>query len=219
MNINPNQIHSITVLGCGGTGSHIAAGLARLQIAVQSLDGKFPAVRLCDPDIVELPNVGRQLYGRSDIGVNKATALANRINLNYGFEWTASDVDGTSHLNIVCVDSRRARHAIYAKSASTYRRNHYIDCGNEASTGQVILGGSELPLPNKAFPTLTDRRLKDDNTPSCSLAEALEHQELFINQAIATYALQLVWSIFRYGNVNCRGYFINLNGSTQPIKF
>lgn len=218
MNINPHSIRSIAVLGCGGTGSHVAAGLARLQIAVESLGGKFPDVTLCDPDIVEPPNVGRQLFGDADVGINKATALASRINLNYGFEWSALEVDQLDCLNIVCVDSRRARFDIYKRVKQYQSAYHFIDCGNEASTGQVILGGGSLPLPNKAFPKLSDRRLKDDNAPSCSLAEALEHQELFVNQIVATYALQLVWSIFRHGKVTCRGFFINLNGSTQPIK-
>lgn len=218
MNINPHTIGTINVLGCGGTGSHVAAGLARLQIAVDSLGGKFPHVRLCDPDMVELPNVGRQLFGDGDIGTNKATALASRINLSYGFNWSASETDHLDELNIICVDSRRSRWAIYDRVKRFESAYRFIDCGNDASTGQVILGGGNLPLPNKAFPRLSDRRIKEDNTPSCSLAEALEHQELFINQSIATYALQLVWSIFRYGKVTCRGYFINLNGSTQPIK-
>ena len=216
MNINPNNIRSIAILGCGGTGTHVSAGLARLKLAVESLGGRFPRVTLCDPDIVELPNVGRQLFGEDDVGTNKATALSSRINLSYGMDWNASETDELLDLNLVCVDSRSSRHRIYRQSA-VIPHHLFLDFGNDASTGQVVFGGGDLPRPDKAYPSLVDRRFKDQ-TPSCSLAEALESQELFINQAVATYGLQLLWQIFRYGKLTCRGYFINLNGSTQPIK-
>lgn len=221
MNIDPNSIRSISVLGCGGTGGHVAAALARLEIAVNSLGGKFPRVSLCDPDIVEPPNIGRQLFSHDDVGVNKATALAERINLSYGMDWRASDKDTHGDLNLVCVDSRRVRKRTYKEVKGRFNGGHfqhcyYLDCGNDASTGQVILGGGELPLPNKRFPSLTDLRFKDPG-PSCSLAEALESQELFINQHIATLGMQLVWSIFRYGRIKCAGYFSDLNATTQPI--
>jgi molybdopterin/thiamine biosynthesis adenylyltransferase len=62
MNINPNNIKTLAVFGCGGTGSHVAAGLARLEKAINELGGKFPKVTICDPDVVEQPNVGRQLF-------------------------------------------------------------------------------------------------------------------------------------------------------------
>lgn len=215
MTIDPNTIRTIRVLGCGGTGSHVAAGLARLQLAIESLGGKFPRVTLCDPDIVEPPNIGRQLFSHDDVGVNKATALAERINLSYGMGWQASDKDTHGDMNLVCVDSRRVRKRIYAEAKGRLHC-YYIDHGNDASTGQVILGGGELPLPNKRFPRLTDLRFKDPG-PSCSLAEALESQELFINQHIATLGMQLAWSIFRYGRIKCAGYFSDLNATTQPI--
>ncbi len=214
MNINPNNIKTLAVFGCGGTGSHVAAGLARLEKAINELGGKFPKVTICDPDVVEQPNVGRQLFSQDDVGVNKATAMAQRINMAYGLQWEASTSDIKCDLTMVCVDSRKARHRIYKGRTC---KDWFIDCGNDSSTGQVVLGGGDIPLPHQTYRKLIDRRHKEAG-PSCSLAEALESQELFINQAIATYALQLVWSMFRYGKVNCRGYFINLNGSTQPIK-
>lgn len=175
MTINPNSIHSIAVLGCGGTGGHVAAGLARLQLAVQSLGGKFPRVTLCDPDIVETPNIGRQLFSEDDVGVNKATALASRINLSYGMDWQSSETDTVGSMNLVCVDSRRSRKKIYSRGGL---QAYWIDHGNNASTGQVILGGGDLPLPHKALPQLTDLRFKDTG-PSCSLAEALESHSTF----------------------------------------
>lgn len=50
---------------------------------------------------------------------------------------------------------------------------------------------------------------------------ALERQDLFINQTIATFALQLLWSFIRNGGLDIHGYFINLESgrvSPLPIK-
>ena len=75
-------------------------------------------------------------------------------------------------------------------------------------------------LPNilGVFPQLKRKRRKEDNTPSCSLAEALERQDLFINQSVATFALQLLWQFIREGGLNIHGYFINLEtGKVTPL--
>ena len=65
-------------------------------------------------------------------------------------------------------------------------------------------------LVTEIFPELKNKRLKEDAAPSCSLAEALDKQDLFINQTVATFALQLLWSFFRQGGLDIHGYFINL---------
>jgi len=49
-------------------------------------------------------------------------------------------------------------------------------------------------------------------------AEALERQDLFINQSVATFALQLLWQFIREGGLNIHGYFINLEtGKVKPL--
>lgn len=67
------------------------------------------------------------------------------------------------------------------------------------------------------FPELMKRK-KEDNAPSCSLAEALERQHLFVNQAVVTAALQILWQLFRFGVITWHGAFLNLNtGRTTPL--
>jgi molybdopterin/thiamine biosynthesis adenylyltransferase len=61
---------AVTLVGCGGTGSHIASGLVALQAALDERDIILDAV-LMDPDIVEQKNVGRQLFAFADIGKPK----------------------------------------------------------------------------------------------------------------------------------------------------
>jgi hypothetical protein len=61
-------------------------------------------------------------------------------------------------------------------------------------------------------------KIIEDNAPSCGLAAALERQDLFINQSVATFALQLLWSFIRSGELIHQGYFINLTaGRVTPI--
>jgi hypothetical protein len=75
-----------------------------------------------------------------------------------------------------------------------------------------------LPNVMEIFPELMDTKRKEDDAPSCSLAEALGRQDLFINQSIATFALQLLWQFIRQGGTNIQGYFINLEtGQTRPL--
>jgi len=49
-------------------------------------------------------------------------------------------------------------------------------------------------------------------------AEALERQELFINQAIVTPALGILWEFFRHGRLSWCGAFVNLKtGHVRPL--
>lgn len=74
-----------------------------------------------------------------------------------------------------------------------------------------------LPTVMEIFPELK-RRQKEDNAPSCSLAESLEKQDLFINDHISRWALHLLWTLFRQGKIEHHGYLINLkDGAVNPL--
>jgi len=45
--------------------------------------------------------------------------------------------------------------------------------------------------------------------PSCSAVEALERQEPFINQTLASSALAMLAQLFRYGKLTHHGAFFN----------
>ncbi len=146
-------------------------------------------------------------------------------------------LNGKPTIVVVCVDSAAARANIYGLLESMHLRGYILDLGNRASDGQVLLGqlpvrddlppllagdGMEppvrLPAPHQELPELVDTAAPEDDVPSCGLAEALERQELFINQAVATPALALLWEFFRYGQITWRGAFVNLRtGSMRPI--
>jgi len=232
------KVVEIDLIGCGGNGSQMLTGLARLDHALQALGHPGLMVRSWDPDTVSEANLARQLFTRADVGQSKAIVLTHRINTFFGLNWKAYPDRYSGHGNaamvIVCVDSIAARHEIDQQINSWSREPHYVmDLGNRASDGQVILGQPRthitagertpaghvrLPYPYDILPELINVAIPEDDTPSCGLAEALEKQELFINQSVVTPALQLLWEMFRHGQVNWHGAFMNLKaGRMVPM--
>jgi hypothetical protein len=128
---------------------------------------------------------------------------------------------------ISCVDSRAARSAIF--HAMPLDAAYWMDLGNRAADGQVVLGtwsehtaveGSVACLPHAKllFPEIADTSIPEDDTPSCGLAQALERQELFVNQSIVTPALEILWRLFRFGCIEWHGAFVNLAaGRMHPL--
>lgn len=226
---------SIALVGCGGNGSQMLTGLARLNHAITALGHPGLDVHVFDPDTVSLANMGRQLFGAFDVGASKAHVLVNRINAFFGLGWKSffgryDEGRVRCDIMIVCVDSAKARHQIQG----TFKHHapaYLMDLGNRAADGQVVFGeldtgrtsapaGSvRLPAPYVVLPELVDLSKPEDDAPSCGLAEALERQELFVNQSIVTPALHILWEFFRNGQLTWHGAFVNLRtGSMRPLQ-
>ena len=125
------------------------------------------------------------------------------------------------------MDSRKARHLITRTEAYKLAL-YWLDLGNNADSGQFVLGQPDSPLlksrdrlPNAAhlYPEIIDARLDGrDKLPSCSALEALENQSPFVNQTLAYQALALLAQFFRRGRLNYHGGFINLTtGRMSPL--
>ena len=233
-----DRVVVIALIGCGGNGSQMLTGLARLNHALCALG--HPGLHVCafDPDTVSEANMGRQLFGAFDVGSSKAHVLVNRINAFFGLDWQAhfgrwdaEKIQVHPDMLICCVDSAKSRHEIMRSYGET-RAAYIMDMGNRAADGQVLFGEPEgfdlrvvvppgsarLPDPYRVLPELVDVRAVEDDTPSCGLAEALERQELFINQAVVTPALSILWEFFRHGRLTWHGAFVNLRtGSMRPL--
>ncbi|KUY49076.1 PRTRC system ThiF family protein [Burkholderia sp. RF2-non_BP3] len=221
----------VVVVGAGGTGSAFLPSLARLHHAMIELG--HPGGIECtvfDDDTVSETNVGRQGFYPNDVGQHKALLMVNRLNNLMGTRWKAEPrrVDSRVRLDadlvVGCVDTRRARHAI-VQAAKRGKVRYYLDCGNETDRGQVILGEfgrarhDRLPHVGDLFPDLLNARNdKDDDTPSCSMADALRKQSLVINQAISVQAFNLLWTLYRTGSLSYSAVFVNLaTGRTNPV--
>lgn len=239
--IHPNLVSDrvrVALVGCGGNGSQMLTGLARLDHALRALQHPGFDVTVYDPDAVSAANIARQMFAPGDIGRNKATCLVNRVNAFFGLSWAAVPRaiglrELATGILITCVDTRSARAYIARRLELRGRKPYYwMDLGNRAADGQVVLGCPpwtrdhanpkkywlRLPTVVEILPEIADTRIREDNTPSCSLAEALERQHLFVNQAVVTPALELLWQLFRQGWVDWHGAFVNLaSGRVQPM--
>ena len=135
-------------------------------------------------------------------------------------------------LYVSCTDSVKARFGIAdilneLKDERDYctMPKYWLDFGNSRYSGQVILstvGEIEQPRSKQyetvaKLPFITEEYGEQlvnsetaDDTPSCSLAEALEKQDLFINSTLAQMGCSLLWSLLRNGMTENRGFFLNL---------
>ena len=221
-NLHTRQVN-IALIGVGGTGSLVLSGLVRLNHAIRQLGHPGIEVSVYDPDIVTEANIGRQLFTADEIGRNKAQCLVDRYNLGFALNWNAhpgkyNNLGSLNQILISCVDSKEARREI-ARTIPPNEKPYLIDSGNDGNFGQILIGNGskELPMPYKAQPDLIKGK-EVRTAPSCSLAEALTYQDLFINQWMATAILQLLWQMFRKGELAYRGFYINLEtGRMNPV--
>lgn len=146
-----------------------------------------------------------------------------------------------ANIYISCVDSVKARFEIADVlnrlnngKAYSNRPRYWLDFGNSQNTGQVILSTigtiqqpnsekyetvASLPFVTDEFGELLKQSEQSDDTPSCSLAEALEKQDLYINSSLVQMGCSLLWSLFRNGLTPYKGFFHNLKDfTTHPIK-
>jgi len=158
------------------------------------------------------------------------------------YDITYNGENAGATITIGCVDTVSARLEIAQilkklnKKMDNSRSQplYYMDFGNSRETGQVILSTvgkitqpvskkyrtiEALPMVTEEFGELLLASEAGDNTPSCSLAEALTKQDLFINSALANFGASLLWQLFREGMIFNRGFFLNLKEfKTQPLK-
>ncbi|MFY9269014.1 MAG: PRTRC system ThiF family protein [Candidatus Manganitrophaceae bacterium] len=232
-NLRPVEIH---LVGSGGTGSALATRLVQLNTALLSLGHPGLKVIVYDPDIVSEANIGRQMFYAADVGHPKASVLVTRINQCTGFSWEAvpgrySPTGGRSpDLLISAVDTGQARIEI----GEILRRGgacpYWLDCGNNRTAGQVVLGTireveqpkienviSQLPTVIDLYPEIKNPPREADQGPSCSLAEAIEQQDLFINQFVAIESVELLWKIFRQGFVEYSVAYVSLTPRSSSV--
>lgn len=241
--LSPQHRITVSLIGAGGTGSQVLEALARMDSALIRLGHPGLYVTVYDADEVTESNIGRQLFSPVDIGLNKAICLVTRTNQFFGLDWEAipemyQQNAPTANITISCVDNVKSRMAIsdHLKKqeiiTDVFEKPYYwMDFGNTQKTGQVILGTvAKWKQPSKAkqqtmaeLPTICEmfdltQVDEKDSGPSCSLAEALRKQDLFINATLAQMGCALLWRLFREGFLEYHGVFLNLETmKTNPL--
>jgi sulfur-carrier protein adenylyltransferase/sulfurtransferase len=228
------SLYRVAVIGCGGTGACLVGGLPFLHQALLAKGHPGLQVIVVDGDKVTRTNCVRQPFSESDIGLYKSVVLVNRINLFWGLKWQASTEyvtkasQGRMDIIISCVDTRTARHEL-VRSPLFKDCVYWLDIGNNADSGQFVLGQPKnnrnrktrgrLPTVAELFPEIVTPLLDaSDDLPSCSAAEALDRQEPFVNQTLAYHALAMLARLFRHGELSHHGGFVNLaTGKLAPL--
>jgi len=246
--LNPTNPISVNLIGAGGTGSQMLTALARINQALNALGHAGLNVTVYDHDTVQRANLARQLFTENEVGLNKGVALINRLNRFFGTNWKAVPIrfaksgkePRLANVTISCVDTVAARieieeilHLAGAKARHRDSPVYLLDLGNSKVSGQMVLstiGAVKQPQSNTfetvdTLPSLIDEYkniqnngLEDEQTPSCSLAEALGKQDLFINSVMANMGASLLWKMLREGLIEQRGFYLSLGGfRSQPI--
>ncbi|MBC6112446.1 PRTRC system ThiF family protein [Pedobacter fastidiosus] len=143
-----------------------------------------------------------------------------------------------ANITLSCVDTVQSRLEIgevLTKHSNCQRKRdspmYWMDFGNTKDAGQVLLCSMRniiQPISNtfetvSALPAFLSEfealGIAETNEPSCSLAQALGRQDLFINSSLANLGASLLWSMFREGLIKYRGFYHNLKDfKTQPIR-
>ncbi len=226
---------NVLLVGCGGNGAQMLMGLASLDAAMRAISSRSLNVTVVDDDTVTEANLGRQPFYRCDLGASKARTLTERVNIAHGLDWRAvhgraPEAVGLAGIDVLitCVDTAAARRAIGAAIVPGEPSPRYwFDLGNRATDGQFVIGCPEpafgkradrLPTVLEYFPELADAGIAEDDAPSCSVAEALDRQSLFINRVVASHALGLLFDLFGRGSIGHAGGFVNLaSGQVVPV--
>lgn len=236
----------VWVIGAGGNGGEVADALAQFHTALLALGGAGLSVAIFDDAIVREVNIVRQRFWPSDVGCHKAITLANRYNCLLGTQWqgipsriedalTRYKPKHAPDLIISAVDLPSVRRFIgngFAPSEaeacsgelSRYQliNTLWLDLGNRARSGQAVIGKllQDKQYPNVIghYPELTD--LEDDNSKSCSTAEAIATQDCLVNRMVATAGMSIVWELLRQGSTHKNGVVVDLaSGMQMPIAF
>jgi PRTRC genetic system ThiF family protein len=153
-----NRLLKLVLVGCGGTGSWLAGGIARVAWELKRM-GRQVEVQFWDFDRVGSQNVPRQCFAPCEIGLFKAETLALRYGAAWGiniaaylqpFDPSRLQVKGYyySHnqpLTILlgAVDNANARRRIAATLENNNRQapsTWWMDTGNSKSSCQVLIG-------------------------------------------------------------------------------
>lgn len=173
-------VTDVVVVGCGGTGSHLVPNILQYLDAKNKKDGiAIPNIVLIDGDSVEEKNLIRQRFVHSDLGKNKAEALALRYSSAFGMAISYSNKYLENHYDITnilslsptpanglrkvliigCVDNHFARRIIHNYYSNDHMSHSFgsvwVDSGNESWHGQAILAcNSAHKMKTKIFAEL-----------------------------------------------------------------
>lgn len=226
LQLNKDNLYSIVVLGCGGTGSQLVPFLMQLY----SHCNNIKEVILIDGDIIEPKNTINQKYVLSEEATNKAIAMAERfsivypnLNIRYVDDYLTNEeqltkiVENNPTILVSCVDNNASR-----KILSSYFNNRtkndliYIDSGNGTITrnGQVVIGYKHdnkkvLPCAGDIFTDIQNDTDSIENVGTCMRISQDHPQNIATNILAATVIFTIITNIITFNKIESKLVYFN----------
>lgn len=238
---NPLSPIKIDLIGVGGTGSYVLQGLAKLNLVHNEvvMNSQGINVNVYDPDVISESNTVRQLYNEDEIGESKAKTIVSNINRNYGFDWNAYEDEydvkkiKETQVIILCPDNMKVRkqvydyvsHKIKGQNINYGEGVYIVDFGNSYDYGQVYVSyvpGKNVKTETASYGFSKDylKTKEDLNEPSCSIAEAISKQKLFMNPLLASHGLNLLDELLTKEQMIYKGIYVSLETlSSKSIQW
>ena len=178
----------ILQIGCGGIGSYLAT---EIQEEIEKLQLPNVEVTIADDDMVEVEQLLYQNFEFSDIGKNKAEALANRcediINLNERIT-TEKQLEGYD-LFLIAGDNTKVRKLVFEYCHKNGKE--FIDLRAE---GRMIFAMPKFKLAND----LETLDLTDTQNGSCQIKAELDNGWIQKgNKIVAMIGIQMLLNQIR----------------------
>ena len=233
---------NIALVGVGATGSAIATLLYKLNhIRRETTDGMYGVkIYLFDPKSVSRTGINRTGFLSTEVGLNKAECIANKLNTAYGKiiakgiprPFTKDDASFGYDVVITATDSAGSRYDVGRFNQNpnlNYRdkakKRLWLDVGVGEQYGNVILGEfgkgkHRLPNVNDLFPSI--KETSDDASlkrASCDVLDAISRQSFTVNETGAATAIAILSKLMINGNISVNGamYEVETCGSS-PIR-
>lgn len=232
MNFVPD---GVIVVGSGGTGGHLIPALARLVSYHSVFDNSPPNVVIIDGDEFEEKNQTRQIVSSSDLGKNKAEAMADFCRYQglknvesmgeyitqSSFECVLSQYDNP--LVISCVDNDATRKAMIDALNKVFKSSgdfFFISPGNsdgvEEVKGQTIWYGRINDTKYGIDPSLLYENISNPmdvipRTGTCSANAPSRPQLISANFMAAATTLSVIQNLLdNFLESNKSSFFFNL---------
>lgn len=228
----------IALVGCGATGSAIAPLLFKLNHIRREVTGREYGLNLFifDPKNVTATGMNRTGFFATEVGLNKAQIMANKLNTAYGQNFavgyprpfSGNDAGNRYDVIITATDSAKSRYDIQHHVKQRHhgnRKSLWLDIGVGEQYGNVVLGEfghgkHRLPNALDLFPSIAstseDKALKRN---SCDVLDAITRQNFTVNEWGAAMAVGLLSRLMLNGSIKVQGsmYDVETCGST-PIR-
>lgn len=214
--VNPR--YHLICIGAGGTGGYILKELSRYLGGTHK---KIASLSIIDGDRVEEHNLSRQCFQREDIGVHKASILAEVLNdafnlswevfpyyletVNQLKEWVPLDENKSIPLLLGCVDNHGCRMILeeYFQSLDTCI---YFDAANEIESGEVVFsykfkGKQVSMLRSEIFPDIKKGDLRNVTQLSCEELNRIEPQHITVNMMAGLILLSAISSLLEKNEI------------------